>query len=362
MVPSTDAAGAENQALALLAGLAERDVLDLELVCFAQGRNHARFLDLGIPIHELGRHGRLAFDLPRRVRTLRRLFTGGPAILHTWLFEANAVGLAAARRWPQTRVVVSQRSGTMEREMPWHLRATRALIGRADQAVANSPEGAELLRDLGVPSEKVTVVGQGVDPDRASERRSAGEVRAELGVAADTPLVVTVGRADHTKDFPVLLAAMERVWRARPDCRLALVGPTAEELRAEGVELPARTTAVGWYDHPADYLNAADVVAISSWTEGYSNVAAEALWLGRPVVTTNTGAHPPLVDECGGGVVPIREPELLGDAILACLASPPPPDRVRSVARQALGVEAVVDATLAVYERATHDVRARARS
>src|SRR3954469_24969100 len=86
LLPDTDDAGAENQALALLAGLAGRPELELELVYYGAGRNHQRFVDLGIPVRQIPRRARLIVDLPRRIRALRRLYRDAPpAILHTWM-------------------------------------------------------------------------------------------------------------------------------------------------------------------------------------------------------------------------------------------------------------------------------------
>lgn len=351
LLPDTDAAGAENQALSLLSELRERPDLDLELVHFGIGRNHERFEALGIPIRELGRRARLSLDFPRRVRALRRLYGSAPPdILHTWLFEANVVGLWAARRWPRTQVVIAQRSGTMERTMPSHLRAARMVLGRADFAIANSPEGAELLRDLGLDAGRIAVVPQGIAADRLAVERAPDQVRAAVGVDPAAPLLVTVGRADGTKDYPGLMVALELVRAARPGTALVLVGPTAEEMRALGVDLPGGVHAVGWQDRPGDFMNAADVVVIPSWTEGHSNVAGEALMLGRPVATTDTGAHPAIVAEAGGRVVPIRRPDLLADAALELLAAPPDPAAVRAVARERLDADQAVERTWQVYQ------------
>lgn len=352
VIPDTDDAGAENQALLLLRALAERGDLRLEVVYFGEGRAHPRFEALGIPLRRLSRRGRLATDFPRRVRALRRLYSDDPpALLHTWLFEANAIGLAAARGLRGTRVVVGQRSGTMEREMRGHFAAMRLLYRGAAHAISNSREGAALLRDLGLAEESITVVAQGVGEERLTTGRSGAEVRQALGLPGGAPLVVSVGRADQTKDYPTLFGAMERVWAERPDVRLALVGPAAEQVEALGLALPERAVAAGWQERPADFLAAADVVAISSWTEGNSNVAAEALMLGRPVAATDTGDHPAVVREAGGRVVPIRDPDALGGAIAALLADSPAPESVREAAGRRLSVQAGVDATAAVYER-----------
>src|SRR5439155_25866789 len=133
LVPETYPAGAENQALALLRELRARDELALEVVCFETGRSHEKFLALDIPVHVIGRRRRLSIDFPRRVRALRSIYADEPPeILQTWLFEANVVGLAAARRWPNTRVIVGQRSGAIQRTMLAHQAFTRLLIKRAD--------------------------------------------------------------------------------------------------------------------------------------------------------------------------------------------------------------------------------------
>jgi glycosyltransferase involved in cell wall biosynthesis len=352
VIPDTHDAGAENQALYLLRSLSALPTMRLELAYFGAGRAHDRFAALGIPLHALPRRGRLAIDFPRRVSALRRLYRDDPpALLHTWLFEANAIGLAAARRLSGTQVVISQRSGTMERSMKAHYASMRLLYPRAAHAISNSTEGARLLHDIGVPESSVTVVTQGVGEERLATSRSAAVVRQQLALPAGAPMIVCVGRGDHTKDFPTLFAAFKRVSAGRPDARLVLVGPSEGEIQALGLDLPERAIATGWQDWPADFLAAADVVAISSWTEGNSNVAAEALMLGRPVATTDTGDHPAAVAEALGRVVPIRDGDQLGRAIEDLLDAPPAPADVRAAAGRRLSVQAGIDSTVAVYDR-----------
>jgi glycosyltransferase involved in cell wall biosynthesis len=301
-------------------------------------------------MHQLGRRRRFMFDYRRRASQLRAAYGDDPpAIVHSWLFEGNTVALTAARHWPGTRVVIAQRSGTMERSMRGHMLLMRRLYRHADRALANSADGAELLADLGVERSKILVIPQGVPDERIAVTRSPAEVKRELGFAPEVPMVVAVGRADDTKDWPSMLGAMAVVWRSEPRCRLVVVGPTAAEMSALGVEMPEQAEAVGWQGNVADFMNAADAVAISSWTEGNSNVAAEALRLGVPVACTDTGEHPAAVRQAGGRVVPIRRPDQLGLALLELLSDPPSREYVREVADRILSVEASVDATLEVY-------------
>ena len=352
LIPDTRPAGAENQVLNLLRGLREQRDLAPELVYFERGALHQSFEELDIPLHELGRRRRLATDARRRVRALRALYRERPPdILQTWLFEGNAVGLWAARAWPGTRVVVAQRSGTAERGLVAHMSLTRFLLRRADYAVSNSEEGADLLIDLGFDGGSIEVIPQGVSADRATPRRPREAVRAELDLPEDAPLLVAVGRADDTKDFSGLFKALELVRTKREDVALALVGPTPKDMRALGLELPRFVAAVGWQERPSDYMNAADLIVIPSWTEGHSNVAGEALMLGCPVVTTNTGAHVPIVTAAGGRVVPIRDPDALARAVLDLLDAPPSRESVVAAARPQLDNGRVVEAMVRIYER-----------
>jgi glycosyltransferase involved in cell wall biosynthesis len=142
---------------------------------------------------------------------------------------------------------------------------------------------------------------------------------------------------------------MEPVVAERPDARLALVGPADTDLARLGVEPRPWLVATGWV-RSIDYIAAADVVAISSWTEGHSTVADEALLLGLPVVTTGVGDHPRLVNEAGGRVVPVASPDRLAAAIGEMLDGPPDPVGVREFARTRLSWDASVDRTIQVYE------------
>jgi glycosyltransferase involved in cell wall biosynthesis len=356
LVPDTRDAGAENQARYLLAGLRGRKGITPELAYFGAERAHRQFVELGLPMLHVPRRRRFRFDAYGRVRRLRRAYvTSPPQILHTWLLEANVIGLAAARAWPETRVVITQRGSWNELDHPGLVRLEQLLIRRADHAIANSSGGAEMLRTLGLPSERISVIPNGIPTSRVQLRGDRDERRAELGWAG-MKVVAWMGRfADAKtvaqKDFPGLLAALHRLRSDRRPLLLALIGPTRDQLAARGLELPDWAQALGWRDQPADLLNAADVVAISSRTEGNSNVAGEALLVGTPVVTTDCGDHCEVVRMAGGQVVGPGDPEALAGALDAVLARDPDRAAIRRAAAPALSVERMVDRTLDVYER-----------
>ena len=259
LLPDTDDAGAENQARYLLAGLRDCDWLEPELAYFGAGRAHRDFAELGVPMLHLARLRRLRWDLYGRARRLRRAYRHAPpAILHTWLLEANVIGLLAARAWPETRVVISQRGSWNELDYPGLVRLQRVLLHGAAHAVSNSDGGAEMLRAQGVPAERISVISNGIPAERARVDRPRTVTRGEMGWNGDE-IVAWVGRANDQatvghKDLHTLFEAMDSLRRTRPSVRLAMIGTTASELEDRGLRLPDGALALGWQSRPAELL------------------------------------------------------------------------------------------------------------
>jgi glycosyltransferase involved in cell wall biosynthesis len=352
---TTSSGGAENQCRYLLQGLRDHGV-HTELAYFRRGPQHEGFQALGIPLHHLPAKGPVTLDWYRRALQMRRLVgLSHPDILHAWLYEAQGVGLVAAKAWPSTRVVLSQRSSAVLPRDRKHLLALRLLRHRVDHIVANSAAGAQMIGSrLSLSADQVSVVSNAIPRDRVAVNRDREEIRRELGIGEAVPVICSVGRIDHqdAKDYPTLFKAMSEVWAALPSAELVVVGPTAEQLeQLLGVALTPKVHAVGWQARPSEWMNAADLVAVHSRTEGHSNVADEAMMLGLPVATTDTGDHPALVRRAGGKVVPVGRDDLLSKAIVDLIRDPPRRVDVTRVAEAALSLDKVARAFLGLYAR-----------
>lgn len=159
------------------------------------------------------------------------------------------------------------------------------------------------------------VIPNGVDleawPEASGEdRRSARDV---LGLE-DAPMVVCVGRLCRQKGQDVLLQAWPSVRERVPEAQLVLVGdgPDREALRrqaGEGVRL------VGSRSDVAEWLAAADIVALPSRWEGMSIGMLEAMARGRSVVASDVPGAREALDGEAGALVPPDEPAPLADAL-----------------------------------------------
>ena len=208
---------------------------------------------------------------------------------------------------------------------------------------------------MGFPVERVSVIVNGVPRERVKIVEDRASILARGGWQ-DRTLLAWAARADSArtlekKDLQNLLDAVAQARERHPQVLLILIGPTRDEIASAGFELPDWAVPIGWQERPADYMNAADAFVISSRTEGVPNVAAEALMLGLPVVTTDCGGHCATVRRSGGKVVPTEDAAALASAISEALERPPQRSTVREVGFKDFSAARLIEETLAVYRR-----------
>jgi len=357
-IPSLRGGGAEGMMVNLARGLVERDFAVDLVVAKAEGPylsrvgGRVRLIDLGCR--------RTLRALPGLARYLRR---ERPAALLSAMDHANVVALLARglARVP-TRVVVSVRtthSAVLQQAHDAKRKLVMPFLIRrcypwADGVVAISQGvAADLVETMGIRRESVRVIyNPVVTPDL--ERQAAEPVDHPWFAPGELPVILGVGRLTAAKDFPLLLRAFDRV---RRECavRLVILGegeqrPHLERLVRE-LDLEQCVRLPGFVDNPYAYMSRAAVFVLSSAWEGFSNVVAEALACGTPVVSTDCPHGPAEILEGGkhGRLVPVGDTERLAEAIVATLAAPPDREAVRQRGR-VFSLERSVTEYLAVLE------------
>jgi glycosyltransferase involved in cell wall biosynthesis len=178
------------------------------------------------------------------------------------------------------------------------------------------------LRFLGMPP--IETLYHGYDPTVLHRPGVENGTREALGIPADAPVVGTVANFRPHKGHRHLLEAADRVRRELPDVRFVLVGagPLEGAIRRQADELGLGDTLVvaGYRDDPAEVTGTFDVFALASVYEGLSIALVEAMALGKPVVVTEAGGLPEVVEHGAQGlVVRTGDPPALAEAILALL-------------------------------------------
>ena len=274
----------------------------------------------------LGREVRGAADaivLGQLLRLMRRV---RPHVVHTHTAKAGTLGRLAAKL-ARVPVVVHTYHGHVFHGYfsPGRTRAFLAIervLGRWTDcllAVSDTVRRELLELRVGAP-DRFRVMPLGLDLDRyvtADDRR--GELRAELGLTPDAPVVAIVARLVPIKAHEVFLRAARRVRETFPASQFLVVGdgerrPALETLAAE-LGLGASVRFLGWRRDLERVYADAWVVLLTSRNEGSPVSLIEAMAAGRPVVATRVGGVPDLVEEgVTGHLVPPGDPDALARA------------------------------------------------
>lgn len=248
-------------------------------------------------------------------------------------------------RWLRVPVTLTLR-GTEARHARDHAlaRKLRQALQRASRVFAVSDSLRQVAIGLGVPPEKVRVVGNGVDLDKFSPLPRA-EARRRLGLPLDAPVLITVGGLVERKGFHRVIELLPALRQRHPGLTYIVVGGPSPEGDMT-LQLRQQSAALGLHDAvrflgplpPEDLrlpLSAADVFVLATRNEGWANVLLEAMACGLPVVATDVGGNAEVVCEAPLGlVVPFGDPEALRQALDKALCTPWDSTTIRAYAQR----------------------------
>ncbi|WP_341677803.1 glycosyltransferase [Niveibacterium sp. SC-1] len=323
--------GAEH---ALLQLLSRFDPARVQVRLIVLGREDAlaeRFRAIGVVPEFLGlRPGRWPFaEIGRFFAAVR---TSGADLLQGWMYHGN---LAASFAGARLGLPVCWSVRDTPDAAHGHSRFTRATIalsrwyvGRTLRIFNVSRRSAEYCAsELGWPAERIEVLPNGIDVERFHPDAAArAHAREQLGVPPEAPLIGMVARYAPVKDHPLFLAAAARLRAAVPDARFALVGKGCEPSNAalmaavEQAGLSGAVSLLGARHDVETIVPAFDLAVLTSRSEGFPNVLAEAMACGVPVVSTDVGDARDIVGESGR--ITGHSPEALASAWRDMLLAP----------------------------------------
>lgn len=186
----------------------------------------------------------------------------------------------------------------------------------------------ELVENFGVAKNSATVMSMGVDRTVFYPMERA-EVRTKLGLQETQPVVLFIGNLIREKGVLELIQAFDSIHKTVPTASLHLIGSHksagfVEEVKKmiasrqlEGIHLEGTKTQ----QELAQWLAAADVLALPSYHEGFGLVALEAMASGTPVVASDVGGLTYLLADGAGVLVPPKDAEALAAGLLQVLSS-----------------------------------------
>ena len=233
--------------------------------------------------------------------------------------------------WLNTPVTITLR-GTEIRHAhdPWlRPRLVRALH-QAARIFSVSDSLKRHALSLGIPAEKIQVVGNGVDTEKFFLVDKL-EARNKFHLPPDAPVLISVGGLVERKGFHRVIECLPALLKRYPGLQYLIVGGASAEGNMR-TDLEAQVARLGLHEQvkflgplPSSELrlplSAADVFVLSTRNEGWANVFLEAMACGLPVVATDVGGNREVVcrDDLGT-IVPFGDQAALTTALEHALA------------------------------------------
>jgi glycosyltransferase involved in cell wall biosynthesis len=317
----------------------------------SEGLLVSQLVERGIPVYSLERNS--PFELWAWRPLLRFLRDQRVDVLHAHKFGSNVWGVVLARVARVPVMVAHEHTWSWEGE-PLRRALDRHLVARgASVFVAVSREDRRRMSDVeGIDPARTRFIPNGMPPLAPP---SGADVRAELGIAADAPVVGTVGVLRPQKGLDVLVAAARIVAGEVPEARFVVVGAGPEQAalrdRVAASGLADRLLLTGFRADVADTLAAFDVAVSSSFFEGSPLAVMEYMAAGKPIVATAVGGVPDLIEDgVHGLLVPPGDPRAFADAVLRLLREPATASRLGEQARARQQSEFTMDAMVRRFE------------
>jgi len=316
---------------------------------------------------------RQPWRMPSRLAACRELVAKvRPDLIHTHHVGTTYVArLALGKNSSIPRVFGV--TGTLHLEHDVFAWLDTHLAGVRDYWIATCRWTQSKYGELGVSPERVFLGYLGTDLRRYTNART-GTLRRGLGVAPDAPLVGMVsllyapkwflGRERGHKGHEDFITALRLAREMRPDIRGVVIGGSWDDAAwyEDRLRYLGTKTCDGYLNFlgtsgniPALYPDL-DLAVVPSLSDGLAYSVVEPLLSGVPVVATNVGGLPDLIQENKTGwLVPSRQPEALARAILEALGNRAEAKRRTDVgqtlARNLVDVETTGREVAAIYEK-----------
>jgi glycosyltransferase involved in cell wall biosynthesis len=342
IITGTDTGGAEMM-LSKLTGQHDRRKFEVEVISLLPiGAIGEKIAAQGITVRTAGMTRSIpSLSALQTVKAQIRAFR--PHVVQTWMYHADLIGGLAAKQAGVRSIVWNIRNSTLDRQSTKRstlavVRLCARLSRRIPQKVVCCSQVAQALhQSIGYDKKRIQIIPNGFDLSQFRPDVNARvSVRAELGLAPDTPIIGLAARYHPQKDHATFVHAAKVLHRDEPDVHYVLCGKDIDAQNAEltgfirEAGLEANFHLLGRRSDMPRLTAAFDIAASSSsFGEAFPNVLGEAMACGVPCSATNVGDSGYIIGETGL-CVPPDQPAALAEAWCILLNEAPAKKQERS--------------------------------
>ena len=347
--------GGEQQTLNLIKGLNDHHVTS-HLICQPNSPLAEKAQAAQVTSFPVNMHGELDLKACWNIRSVIK--KNNYDILHSHTSHAQTLAYLASIGTHTSRLTTRRVDFSIFRRSFLRLNRIKYRI-MADSYIAISHLIKDVMVGDGIPADRIHVVHSGIDPQRFTQADQS-DLQSEFAIQDHEKVVINVAHLAEHKGQRFLLRSIPLVLEQMPEVRFFIVGGGSllnelQELVAQ-LGVKDRVVLTGFRSDVAAFYHLADLFVMSSVEEGLGTAILDAAAMGLPVVATNAGGIPEIIEDgVTGRLVPPAEPEQLAAGIVDALMHP---DSSRCMAAKGqkkiqseFTTEAMVVGNMAVYQK-----------
>jgi glycosyltransferase involved in cell wall biosynthesis len=292
-----------------------------------------------------------------------------PEVFHNHMYRAEVVGTRAAltlgERGGRRPAVISTVHSSRVRCLD-DRHTLRQLTPLMDRLIVVSKAIESKVHDEGRVGAPISLIYNGVDLQRYNHQQPCCTLHDDYGIPEHSPIVGVVARLEAEKGHRTLVDSWPDVLRQVPDAWLLIVGEGSErnslEAEAAALGVESRVVFTGRREDVPAVTAALDVAVLPSYREAQGLSVLEAMALSRPVVASNVGGIPEMIEDgVTGLLVPPNDCDALAAAIVRLLTDHPLADMIarrgHDMVHDRFCIELMVNSIETIYDESAKRVR-----
>ena len=292
--------GKERRCLQLIQGLNKRGYNDIQVIIINNDIAYNALYETNISLHIIDRKNK-GLNIIQTIQLIYQLLKGfNPDVVQVWGFLAAFI-MNILRFFISFKYVGAYVANCNK---PSFLSINRFIVFvnslLADCVVGNSVAG---IKAYGIPNKKAKVIYNGFNEERYNSLDvNKNEIKKQLAIEDDY-IVSMFARVDENKDHQTFIKAAKLVLKKRKDVLFLIVGEGPNLLQIQSLISEKEKKHFQFLGFRTDVENIMNITDISilctnpkKHKEGISNAIMESLAFGIPVLATNDGGTPEIVE------------------------------------------------------------------
>lgn len=262
-------------------------------------------------------------------------------LIHSYGLRADLIARLFVKKWDAIHpVLVSGIRSIDPHRKPWQVFLDGKTGRKVSLFISNSEAGRKVrISREKFPAEKILTIYNGISDEIKYNAGDKIRIREKYNFESDEILIGHISNIRSMKGHEEVLEAAQKIVAINPKVKFVFVGrdDSKGKIPALAAEKKLRDYVwfLGFHQNPEEILAAIDIFILPSHWEGFPTSVLEAMLYRKPVIASNVGGIPEMIDDGVDGIlIPPKNPEALAEALLKMLSDPDFADMLGENARR----------------------------